>query len=478
MIPIEGLTTSPKVKKKYFDLCTDEQTGVIDNSLSWFNSTTSPYRSLTIKGPAGSGKTTILKAILNNINGSIAVAAPTHKAVKVASKATGRAGVTIQKIMGLRPNYEIEDFDINNIQYDPRGQKQMDLYDILVIDEASMLNKGIITMMYREAIQVGTKILYIGDPYQLQPIKERYSYAFENKNMLELTTIVRQEMGNPLLELLAIVRSDIINGTSKFIRYLYRNPKNVNSNGNGYVCTNNVDHYGAKMVKLFSSNEFSRNVDYARHCGYTNDCISQWNNYVRQQLFNRTNQILVRDDLLTAYKTIVDEYNAPVITNSEDYILQSIMPYKYKAFDITGYLASLRSVDTGIITKSQFIIDHNIKNDLVKFVSIFEDRLRIASSTKGFKRNPAFKEFYDFKNAHLLMVNVKQEEQLICGKDIDYGYGLTIHKTQGSTYDNIFIDLRDILYDDNGVPRGDRNMITRLFYVALSRARKNAYICY
>jgi len=33
--------------------------------------------------------------------------------------------------------------------------------------------------------------------------------------------------------------------------------------------------------------------------------------------------------------------------------------------------------------------------------------------------------------------------------DIDYGYCITVHKSQGSTYENIFIDILDIIKNNN-----------------------------
>jgi exodeoxyribonuclease-5 len=47
---------------------------------------------------------------------------------------------------------------------------------------------------------------------------------------------------------------------------------------------------------------------------------------------------------------------------------------------------------------------------------------------------------------------------------------LTCHKTQGSTFDNIFLDFRDI-YKNRILAEADR-----AFYVALTRARYNVYI--
>lgn len=53
--------------------------------------------------------------------------------------------------------------------------------------------------------------------------------------------------------------------------------------------------------------------------------------------------------------------------------------------------------------------------------------------------------------------------------DIRAGYAGTCHSMQGSTYDNVFIDLSDFN------ECFDRGMLTRLLYVAVSRARHKVY---
>ena len=52
--------------------------------------------------------------------------------------------------------------------------------------------------------------------------------------------------------------------------------------------------------------------------------------------------------------------------------------------------------------------------------------------------------------------------------DIDYGYALTIHKSQGSTYDNVFFDLKNALLN--------KNELKSLIYTGVSRASEKLMI--
>jgi exodeoxyribonuclease-5 len=83
------------------------------------------------------------------------------------------------------------------------------------------------------------------------------------------------------------------------------------------------------------------------------------------------------------------------------------------------------------------------------------------------------------KDIKLDPASCKDNKSKKVGKDIDYGYALTIHKLQGSTMKNIAIDLHDIVY-----PTNNPNVFTdvdtrnRLLYVGLSRTNEKALIHY
>lgn len=74
------------------------------------------------------------------------------------------------------------------------------------------------------------------------------------------------------------------------------------------------------------------------------------------------------------------------------------------------------------------------------------------------------------------------DQYVILEKDIDYGYAITAHKSQGSTYDTVFLDERNFNVLRDGWSNRQKCAIRRtlerdqLKYVAVTRPRRMAYI--
>lgn len=70
---------------------------------------------------------------------------------------------------------------------------------------------------------------------------------------------------------------------------------------------------------------------------------------------------------------------------------------------------------------------------------------------------------------HIEKVTPRTKDKQIA-KDLDYGYAVTCHKVQGSTYDHVFILTKDFKINRN---HKERN---QMFYVALTRPKKTAIV--
>ncbi len=432
-------------------------------------------------GYAGTGKTYLLKYFINHVcNVPVCPTAPTHKAVRVIEKVLNRKGKTLQSLHGLRPNLDLANFNISNPQFDPRGQPYIGAYKLVIIDEASMISNDIYDLNLQRAKQYNVKILYVGDPAQLPAINEtnKTSKVFNVTNSFSLTEIMRQEAGNPLLELFTPLRGDVENNTQDFIKYLFANRHNIIGD-TGYSLLNRAK-FNNELFKEFSLEFEQHDLTRNRLLAYTNDRVKYYNNLIRNHILSDTSEILHRDDILTSYTTIVDEFNAPIITNSEDYVIDDIRPYTNQ-FEIDTFAVNLKSLYDGSITTTLQVVDHT-KKSFKTYYQILNHLHRTAITAHKGERARKWIDYYKFKDSMLTMVPFKLSESnnnSTVKKDIDYGYAITVHKSQGSTFTNVFVDLQDIMYYvTNGKlrARSDKEIINRLTYVALSRAEKKVII--
>ncbi len=118
-----------------------------------------------LSGGPGTGKTTVIRALIGifeSMGMRISLCAPTGRAAKRMSEATGRDAATVHRLLEM--DYSIDD--------EPRFIRcENNLLDceILIIDEASMLDVSI-TESLLKALKPGCRIILIGDSSQLPSV--------------------------------------------------------------------------------------------------------------------------------------------------------------------------------------------------------------------------------------------------------------------------------------------------------------------
>lgn len=433
-------------------------------------------------GAGGVGKTYVTKKIITKCkypNSQIRCTSPTHKACRVFSEASGLKVETIQSTFGFRLNLNIEDFDYKNPAFNPISKIKLDNIKVLICDEASMLNASLVTYIIRQCQEKEIKVIFIGDSCQLAPVKEKKSTAFDKCNKVyELTEIVRQGEENPILYLLSLLRNDIMCNTHSFLDYVskYRGFQSYNSKGEGWTITN-AKGFSNLIQTRFDDEEYTRNIEMYKVIAYRNDKVAMWNNFVRNTVIEDSDKnIITKNDLIMSYQTIVNEFNEIIINNSEEYIIRDIVNYVDSKYSFKGFLIKFQMVNGGRITKPLFIIDHRDKFTITQYVKTLQDLIDLAKKATGGTRANRWKAYYDFKKMYLISANIKKGNEILYPRDIDYAFAITAHKSQGSTYDNVFVDLVDMIYTTTGAIYADYQECLRRIYVACSRARKELII--
>lgn len=119
-----------------------------------------------ITGGPGTGKTTIIKAIINifeQCKMKVVLAAPTGRAAKRMSESTGKEAKTIHRLLDMGI---IDDEDGKVFQ---RPDAEPIEADVVIIDEASMIDVALMNNLLK-SIKVGTRLIIVGDIDQLPSV--------------------------------------------------------------------------------------------------------------------------------------------------------------------------------------------------------------------------------------------------------------------------------------------------------------------
>lgn len=456
-----------------------EQEEATARILRWYNS--SEYFFL-LAGYAGTGKSTISKYILQQVKAGsertlsggraprICVAAPTHKAKKVIEKATGYPGHTLQRLLGLAPDISVDEFDPNKPEFKQKKPAIIDEYDLIVLDEGSMTNEELFKYINKALTKTGvkTKMLILADPAQLPPVKEKLSVIFSSpliQSSYLLTMVERQAKDNPALLVLDNLRNDV-----PF--------ELVDSHRDGEgIAFLHGSVFRDEAIKAFISEEYIEDPDYAKILCRTNDMCAIWNRGIRKAKMDSLHPgkeilPLMQGDVLMAHSGYEGK-----IQNSNDYL---VLRSEKSQFDITypgkegknliarvkTYAVYLANVDTGgqVFTH---VLDQSDENNVKTYMKAYWAYTNAAS-----KNRSAWVHFFNFRSWVMIMtpISTSSDGKFSTGKDLDYGYAITVYRSQGSSYTNVFVDgvdIANLTWDASG-----RN---KLRYVSLSRMRKMAY---
>lgn len=465
---------------------TKSQQNAIDNIIPFIAESFNPAKYIVgLVGSGGTGKTFITNYIINHCvysNSVIKCASPTHKACRVFSEAIGGKKVeTIQSVFGLRLDLKLEDFNPEHPQFNPKATPKLDNVKLLIIDEASMIPAGLVSYICKTCKDSAIKILFIGDDYQLAPVNERQSIAFKRcAELYKLTEIVRQGSTNPITNLLELLRYDIEHNTYRFIDYISKGQLNVYNDIDEGFCVCNPQQFKDLIDNKFCNEEYTRNIDMYRVIAYTNDRVAGWNHYIRNTIIKDADKnIITKNDLIMSYQTIVNEFLETVINNSEEYIINDIVDFVDTKYGIKGFLVKFQMIHGGRITKPLFIIDHRDNFSVQMYCKVLQELVTAAKNATGATRVKKWKEYYTFKKSYLLAANIlKRDRTILYGRDIDYGFAITAHKSQGSTYSTVFVDINNMIFNKQGRIYSDQADMLRRLYVGCSRASKELILCY
>ena len=159
--------------------------------------------------------------------------------------------------------------------------------------------------------------------------------------------------------------------------------------------------------------------------------------------------------------------------------MKEIANYTHPQYELKGFMVKFQAVFGGQVTSPLFIIDHRDKYTMAMYCKIADDLIQQAKNARRDIRAAKWKAYYKFKESCLLLVNIgRPDGSILYYRDLDYGFAISSHKSQGSTYNVSMVDVMDIVYDKYGRPYTNATDINKRLYVAVSRAKEKVYLRY
>lgn len=457
-----------------------EQQSAIVNAVSFLKTNTDPTQYYVIEGKAGTGKTTIAKEILKEFEDEqIYVAAVSHKAKGVIKSSFGddTRGKKFFSIAGLLGMKGINDNYTQTTKFQV-GLK-VPLLDnppaLLVIDEASMITEDVLKKIIdiNSSLSRPFQMLFLGDIGQIQPIRDEQSEfyrthkdllnkksdIFNSKHKSKLITRVRQGEANPILP---------------YADYFWENSQKENPelNPTQHIVRNN--QITDKGSLLFSNSEGEvlnsviKAVKNAVEKGLTNHVKivtyhvnekTELNQKIHEALFGKDSDYSKGDMLILNSPYDLPDVNA-TMENSSEIQIKSIQDTDVDEFGVhTLYLETNGTAYTRTGNEQKdCVIQVVSRND----IGLYNQKLQELASYAKRQTNRALKkqawsDFWEYKGRYA---------------DVDFGYAITAHKSQGSTYDIVVVDEKDIM----GTTATSNQEKSELIYTALTRPRKTAIV--
>lgn len=430
----------------------------------------------TLTGKAGTGKTTLIQEVIREIAKDnpyqrFVVSALAHKAVQVIYGKTKKSSKfvsasTVASLLGMKLDQETGLFK-------PAGKNakiKLKRDSILFVDEASMLNEQNIKLLMDAAIRTDSKVIFLGDPGQLPPIRtgdlvkygtDSLSPVFKTQKdeySAGLTERVRQGEGSPILDY-ADTFWNYSTTEGQTDRRVNDEDMSRVENAQGSIEFIN-EQQANKIVPLFKQAVETNNPSLVKIVAYHNKTVKQWNQIIRRKVYGDEyspnplpGDILMMTD---TYNDPTSDDARPLLFNSEDISVIS-----------TGPIRTVYSVQ---------LMDTTIKDPRGKIITVpliipTKENMDTFNNNKRLLWNEAQK----YKNTDRGKYKRVLDMYWSYGTEwahVEYGYAITSHKSQGSTYDVSIVDSADI--NSNGFMSDISK--ARSIYTAITRARNSAVI--
>jgi len=378
---------------------------------------TKKHQVIVLTGAGGTGKTYTVQYIIDHYSGNILLSATTNKAKEVLAVNCQTQAFTTQRARG---------FALVKVGYSQVLKKVKDSMEatLLIIDEVSMLPKRVYDDIMNEVTEdPNFQVLFLGDPIQLPAIGFGVKIDEIPGFHIELTKQQRQaDADESLTNYLSALRKVI--ETKQ-----YDNPP---SYANVKGITIHTDH--KSFCDTYLADDGNKKLT-----AYRNAVVNKYNLNIhgKDSLFNSGDEVVIDKPI----------YQGEVChaTNGDTVVVNAVSDSPFdkciavQVVTMTGYCTEIYYWETNS-AKEEVLEQYKAVNDMNRYWAVEDKSMALK---------------------HL--------------------YACTVHKTQGSTYDTIYIDGTDLWSAHTALPNKyskpiDLDLFYRLLYVAISRMTTHCHI--
>ncbi|WKW46807.1 AAA family ATPase [Myroides sp. JBRI-B21084] len=421
-----------------------------------------------LKGYAGTGKTTLLSNLVNQlalVNKKYVMLAPTGRAAKVIANYAKQSAFTIHK----KIYYPKKDKN-SGVAFTMQANKHKNT--IFIVDESSMIADNVTDatmythgsllddLMYYVYSGQNCKLIIVGDTAQLPPVGMDESPALNESKLalnyqmkvdfIELTEVMRQEEHSGILYNATELREQLMQEFYDFFEFDVKPFKDIIRLQDGYETLDAIhDAYAQKGTE--------ETIFIVR----SNKRANQYNQQIRTRILDNESEISAGDYIMVVknnYFWLKDSKTADFIANGD--ILEILQIYKHH--ELYGFRFASVKVR---------MIDYP---DMLPFDTIvLLDTLHSESASLTYEEsNKLYQEvlldYQDEITAYRKMQKVKNNEYFNA-LQIKFAYAVTCHKSQGGQWDTVFIEQPYL-------PNGINKDYMRWLYTALTRAKEKVYL--
>lgn len=406
-----------------------------------------------LKGYAGTGKTTMIRSIIEEIRNrekKPILIAPTGRAARVLEKKNSWKASTIHRCI-----YELDTIETKEGSDDIRfifplkNQEDEAKDHICIVDESSMIGtrevenelfefgtgsllKDLLTFV---APNRGGKIIFVGDPMQLPPVGDNVSNALDEnyfegigiKAMVaELTDVVRQGAGSAILGNAMKVRA-LIESQQRNNLVFDRNEDEV-IDMEGY-------NMPSQLLALYPKPEIGQSVIIT----FSNRQARDYNYAVRELLYPNQKQIVVGDIL----QVVSNNYKLDVMNGDFVKITAINGDMEFQSAPVYINIGGERIQHK--ITLAFRNVRIRLDNEQELPCKIIESMLDDSDPNLNFAQIQALYINFCMRFPHLKRGSQQFKEYLkndpyFNALRVKYGYAITGHKSQGGEWNTVFVD--------------------------------------